>query len=73
MSEEEVVEISNKIIEKVNFLIKNEIVKKHFKNLSEEDYKNYKVSLELDLDKIFKVVRFFGTKKRYFGVDYNNE
>lgn len=70
LTEDEVVEISNWIIETVNKRIKDEIVWKHIRNMSRDEYEQYKVTLELDLDKMFKVVRFFGTKKRYFGVDY---
>ena len=57
-------------MEKINPSIKWDILREHFR-MTDEEYKDYEVTLELDIDKLFKLVRFFGTKKRYYGVDYD--
>lgn len=36
------------------------------------DSEHPEVTLEMDIDKMFKKVRFFGVKKRYYGVDYDD-
>lgn len=41
-----------------------------FKNIKDNQYNNY---LKTDVDKIFKKVRFFGVKKRYYGIGFDNK
>lgn len=55
--------------------IKYEILWKYVKNFKNDEEKDRKWNntLELDLDKMFKRVRFFGVKKRYYGVDFNGK
>ncbi len=69
MEEQEILEIQENLKNKMNDEIVNLIIPK-FYNIDRNFIKNY---LKLDVDKIFKRVRFFGTKKRYYGYGFDNK
>ncbi len=45
-------------------------IRYYFINIEDKQYKNY---LKTDIDKIFKKVRFFGVKKRYYGIGFDDK
>lgn len=70
VDEQKLLEISEKVKEVLNEEVYN-IVKHAFINFSEEEIRK-QVTLELEIDKVFRKVKFFGIKKRYYGLDFNN-
>ncbi|NUU97813.1 DNA polymerase domain-containing protein [Marinitoga sp. 1138] len=67
LSKKDVVQIGKYIATYINDNIAKEFVVK-YSNTEEIINRN---SLKVEVDKIFKVVRFFGVKKRYFGYDFD--
>lgn len=69
VTEQIILEFQKKIKKDFNEIIQNNF-KKYFKNIKDNKYKNY---LKIDIDKIFEKVRFFGTKKRYYGYGFDKK
>ncbi|GAB6190057.1 hypothetical protein JCM30566_18000 [Marinitoga arctica] len=66
LTKEDLIEIGNYIANYVNKNIPKELIPK---------FTNEKIecTLNLEVDKIYKRVRFFGVKKRYFGYDFDRK
>lgn len=67
------------VISTVADYVRNEIntklfdfVKPLFFNMSDDEIKQ-RMTLTMEVDKMFRVVKFFGVKKRYYGLSYEDE
>lgn len=67
--EETILSISEKVKDFLNETVYN-IIEHAFVNWDKEDIQK-QITLKLEIDKVFKTVKFFGVKKRYYGLDFN--
>jgi len=70
LDENTILQISEHIREQLNRIV-YEIIEHAFVNWDKEEIEK-QITLKLEIDKIFKKVKFFGVKKRYYGLDFNN-
>ena len=69
LTEQDLISISKILSDKINSQLPL-LLEKYFEG---DDYSVLKNTNKIELDKLFKKVRFFGVKKRYFGYDFNNQ
>ena len=70
-NEEIVLSCAERIREHINNKIPD-FLKELIKNMSDEEIRQLN-TLRMEVDKVFKRVKFFGVKKRYYGIDYHGK